>query len=350
MIALIGDVGGTKTILQLISLTQNINSKSAHVLHERKYFSSDYESFEQLVGVFLKCCNISNYPEVACIGVAGPVETTSYAQKSRLTKLLWEIDSTRLSRELGIKKVKVLNDFEAIAYGVLGLDESSKATIQKGTSINNKTKLVVGAGTGLGMCILFWNGKKYEAIPTEGGHIGFSPCNEEQDYIHHRLRECHGRNSVERMVSGPGLEKIYNILCEKHGIKNELAQYDNDQAAEISRLAHDQNDSLAVKALTIFTQCYGSFIGDAALSCLATGGVFIAGGIAPKIQWRLSQPDFVQSICAKGRMERILRKIPVSVVLNEKVGLIGAAMEALHLIDDGFFSRDKPSPTKHVYN
>jgi len=328
MIVLSADVGGTKTIIQLVIVELYFDSPRIHVIQEKYYASSDFASFTELIKDFLKGCNISQYPQAACISVAGPIEDTGISQKSKLTNLTWELDSIILSNELKIEKVKIINDFEAIAYGVGFLDESNLTTIQSGIPLNKKNRLVVGAGTGLGVCLLVWDGNKYKAVPTEGGHIGFSPSNDDQDYIHQALRKIFGRTSIERIVSGPGLENIYKSLCDKYVFESEFSEGEKDLAAAIAKLAFKQCDSMAAKALTLFIQCYGSFIGDTALSCFASGGVFMAGGIAPKILWRLTQPDFINSINSKGRMERIVKDIPIWVVLNQKVGLIGSTLVA----------------------
>jgi glucokinase len=204
----------------------------------------------------------------------------------------------------------LINDFQAVGYGIDGLGDADVVTLQTGVEQPEGPRVVIGAGTGLGEGLLVWNGDRYDIYPSEGGHVDFGPTDDIQLELYKHLRARFGRVTYERVVSGPGLENIYTFLRERDPsaesleLKNALSN--NDAAATISQFATEHNDALATQALEIFCNAYGAQAGNLALTCLPTGGVYIAGGIAPKIIQKLKTGTFMQAFRNKGRMQPLL--------------------------------------------
>lgn len=330
MRVLAGDIGGTKTILQIADIFPN----NFRVVHEQTYESRNYPEFLPLVKEFLKSATtrIDLILAAACFGVAGPVT----GREARTTNLPWRIDADQCARELKINNIALINDFQAIGYGIEALEAGDLIELQQGKEQRGAPRVVIGAGTGLGEGILIARNDRYEIFPSEGGHVDFGPTDELQLELLRFLRARHDRVTYERVVSGAGLESIYEFLCERSprgaspALKSQMGT--SDAAAAISQAALEQEDPLASQALDIFCSVYGAQAGNLALTCLAQGGVYIAGGIAPKIINKLKDGAFMRAFRSKGRMAPLMEAMPVRVIMNPKVGLIGAAMMAERLV------------------
>lgn len=329
MRVLAGDIGGTKTLLQIADIFPN----TFRVMFEKSYESRRYPDFLPLVKEFLKSATAHTdlILSSACFGVAGPVKE----REARTTNLPWRIDADACVRELKINNIALINDFQAVGYGIDGLEDKDFVSLQEGVEQPAGPRVVIGAGTGLGEGFLVWNGDRYDIFPSEGGHVDFGPTDDIQLELLNYLRARFGRVTYERVVSGPGLENIYAFLRERDPraespeLKNALSS--GEGPAAISRFAAEHNDGLATQALEIFCDVYGAQAGNLALTCLPTGGVYIAGGIAPKIIEKLKTGTFMHAFKNKGRMQPLLEALPVRVIVNPKVGLIGAALMAARI-------------------
>lgn len=322
-ILLAGDIGGTKTLLQLAETGGN-------VLAERRFDSPVYAGLNEIVAEFLRQ---SSAPAIAgaCFGVAGPVT----GGRASITNLPWRIDAAAISAQIGIPQVRLINDFQAVAYGIEALESHDLETLQAGEPQEHGVRAVIGAGTGLGEGFMVWQGECYEALPSEGSHADFAPADALQTELLRHLAARHGHVSYERLVSGPGLVNIFDFLRarERGEATPELraAMAAGDPAAAISRYALAGDDPLASRALDLFVRIYGAEAGNLALKVLARGGVYLAGGIAPQIIAKLKDGTLLHAFADKGRFAGLLRTIPVHVVLNPQVGLLGAARVAERL-------------------
>jgi glucokinase len=330
-VILAGDVGGTKTLVALYA--QEGDRRTPRF--ERSYRSSDYADFASLLARFRDeaAAALGARPRLtrACFGVAGPVE----GERVKVTNLPWEIDARALARAFDIERVSLVNDFAAAACGVEALGPSDLVTLQQGEPVPDAPRVVLGAGTGLGIAYTVAERAGYRVIPGEGGHVGFAPADEDQVALWRRVRAECGRVELEHILSGSGLARIYAFLRtagrhpESDAVARELAA--GDAAAAIARNAINRNDPLASAALDLFVACYGAAAGDQALAVAARGGVYVAGGIAPKILPRLAAGGFVAAFNAKGAFTELARKMPVRVVVDERIGLLGAALCASRL-------------------
>jgi glucokinase len=343
---LIGDVGGTKTLLRLVELGAD---HVAQNIYEQRFASARYGDFKDLLQEFLvnAASQLGHLPAIAraCFGIAGPVLHHSSRQTSQLTNLGWHLDSDRLAAELGIPKVSLINDFVAVGYGVLGLQPDDLYTLQIGQRNERSPIAVIGAGTGLGQGFLAWHGDRYEVYGTEGGHTDFAPRNQLEIELLQYLLKRHERVSVERVVSGMGIVAIYQFLRDSQGLIEDPAiaervrqwesgNIDSEAAAAIANAAMleppNQRDRLAVQTMQMFSAAYAAEIGNLALKTLPNGGLYIAGGIAAKIlpllqnQELIGDRSFLQIIKSKGRVSSVLEDLPIHIVLNPEVGLIGA--------------------------
>jgi glucokinase len=323
MTVLAGDVGGTKTLLALVER----DGTGIRLLHERRFGSAAYPGLAPIVAEFIAASAAT--VESACFGVPGAVA----AGECRTPNLPWVIRAVELAAASGIARVRLVNDFAAAALGVLALGPESLSTLQAGIPVEHGPRAVLGAGTGLGEALLVWDGRRYAVVPTEGGHADFAPQGDEQRAMQRHLEERHrGRVSVERVVSGPGLARIHEFLVA-HGtplppaVRDALAV--EDPAAVISRLGMSGADAGCAHALELFVAAYGAEAGNLALRSLPTGGLYVAGGVAPKIRPRIEDGAFMAAFRAKGRMTEMMATFPVHLVLEPKVGLLGAAVEAL---------------------
>jgi glucokinase len=327
---LCGDIGGTKTLLQRVAVQKD----SIKVLAEQRYPSADYSSFDDILAKFL--AHQEHHAIVAaCFGVAGPVEKHEDTQRASITNLPWQMDSDQLAERFALSRVALINDFEAVAHGIDALPGEDLISLQKGQPVAHGNRLVIGAGTGLGIAQMVWNGSEYLIIPTEGGHADFAPANSEQLGLSDYLIRTQGRCSVEFVVSGPGLVNIFSYIAEVNG-QSDSDQYQKimqaaDPAAAIANAADRGDSALASHSMELFVQAYGGQAGNFALACLPLGGVYVAGGIAAKISARLQEGEFIAAFNAKGKMAALMQNIPVKVVTNPAVGLIGSRVYAQRL-------------------
>ncbi len=328
MRVLAGDIGGTKTLLALVECDGN----HCTVLHKTRYPSADYTHLIPMITSFLGESG-EPAPERACFAVAGPVSILDKGQTAKLTNLLWKLDSADLSSKLNIEQVRLVNDFQSVGYGIDALHDQDLITLQKGNPQAMEPRVMIGAGTGLGQAVLFWHGDRYEAIPSEGGHTDFAPQDIDQIGLLSKLMGDLGHVSYERLVSGSGLARIYWHLQQRSNQPSppELKTLGIDVASAVSRMALQDKDPVAQQALNMFVAIYGAQAGNLALTVLARGGVYLAGGIAPKILPKLTDGSFIAAFNNKGRMANVNRSIPVYVIANPESGLLGAALLASRL-------------------
>lgn len=309
---LAGDIGGTKTLLALAG--------KDGIVFERRYPSHEWDDFPALLRAFLDDTGFSANIAAACFGVAGPVEDN----RAKVTYLPWVVDGKTLADTFGIARVAVVNDFVAASQGVAALQPGDLVKLQEGRPLERSPRLLIGAGTGLGVAALLPEGGGWRTVGGEGGHIGFSPADEEQLAVWRHLQQPGGRVTAENVISGPGLAAIYGSL-----IKVSPQDTAMDDPAAIAAAA--ATEPLAGKALDLFIAAYGAFAGDLALLFMARGGVYLGGGIAPKILPRLQQGGFVRAFRERGAHASLMPDFPIRVITNERLGLLGAlSIAAVH--------------------
>jgi len=316
---LAGDVGGTKTNLAIFTS----EGGKLHVVAEQSFLNHSYAGFEEIVKEFL--AGHDYIVTQACFGIAGPVK----AGRAKMPNLPWTIDSALLGAALYIDRVFLLNDLEATAYGIAVLQpENVMVLSEAGPQLGNIA--LIAAGTGLGEAILVWDGVTHRASASEGGHADFAPRDAEQIELLRYLIAKFGHVSYERLVSGPGLLNIYNFLKESGFAKepdwlSSRLSESADASAVITETALSAQSELSTHALELFVSIYGAEAGNLALKALATAGVYIGGGIAPKILPKLKDGTFVRAFRDKGRFSTLLESVPVRVILDPKTALRGAA-------------------------
>jgi glucokinase len=318
---LAGDVGGTKVHLALYDF---INGKLEYSRDER-YQAKDYSGLEEIVKVFLGAFTVT----AACFGVPGPVRDG----RLRLTNLPWTLDSRELAVSLGINHVFLINDLEANGYGVAELAPDQIYTLSEGDASQIGNRALIAAGTGLGEGLLIWNGHSHMPYPSEGGHADYAPRNEDEiDLLRFLKQKYNGRISQERVVSGPGLTNIYEFLREVRGIDEPVWLAERlaaeDPNAVITELALKAKSEICEKTMDIFVSAYGAEAGNLALKLLSVGGVYIGGGIAPRILEKLKDGRFMKAFTDKGRMSQLLINMPVRIILESRAALLGAAAYA----------------------
>lgn len=301
---LAGDIGGTKTLLALAG--------DDGIVFERRYPSREWGDFSSLLHAFLDEAGAGKIAS-ACFGVAGPVENN----RAKVTYLPWVIDGPSLGADFDIGRVAIVNDFVAASQGVAALRPDDLVTLQEGRPLPREPRLLIGAGTGLGVAALIHDGGGWRTVGGEGGHIGFSPAEEEQLAVWRHLHQSGGRVTAENVISGPGLAAIYESLQKVSPRNTAIA----DPAA-IAAAA--DSEPLAAQALDLFIAAYGAFAGDLALLFMARGGVYLGGGIAPKILPRLQQGGFVRAFGQRGAHAGLMADFPIRVVTEERLGLLGA--------------------------
>lgn len=319
---LAADVGGTKTAVGLFTPGERGPRRVRHAV----YPSQEARSFESIARRFLS--EGREKVHACAIGVAGPVVDG----KSSVVNLPWVVDRRRVARGLGIDHVTVLNDLEATAWGIPQLRPKQMVSLAPSVKPRPGNAAVIAAGTGLGMAILFWDGRSHRPSAGEGGHQGFAPRDDREAALLRHAAERFGRVSVERIVSGPGLSVILRFLAaERGGVPARLAQRmaAGDPNAAISEAGLHGDDAMAEEALDLFVSLYGAAAGDLALVARATAGVYVAGGMARKILPKLRSGAFLEAFRAKGRLAPFVSGIPVRVILEPQTALIGAAVCAL---------------------
>lgn len=294
-----GDVGGTKTLLRCVS-------DDGATVAERRFESGAYATFDALLREF--AAGLGGNVDSACFAVAGPV----FGGRAEVTNLGWSIETAALSHTFSIPRVSLINDFYAVALGVPLLGPEDVISLQRGERDPAAPVGILGAGTGLGEAILV----RGEVIPTEGGHQDFAPQDEEQTRLFLELHRRYGHVSWERVLSGMGLANIYGFLAGEERTP-----------AAIAELAAG-GDPRANHAFAIFIDLYGAEAGNMALRVLARGGVFLAGGIAAKNRHRFTDGRFLEAFLRKGRFRALMETIPVDLITNQEVGLLGALARA----------------------
>ena len=355
MKVLAGDIGGTKTLLQIADVTAN----HYQILYEQRFESQRYDDFTSLAQTFLASAPHTAVAAIedACIAVAGPVESTKAGQHAKVTNLPWHIEARTLTATLRLPRLLLINDFEAIGHAIDALGGEDLVVLQPGQCQPRAPRIIIGAGTGLGVAQMIWQAGRYHIIPSEGGHADFAPADEMQMALLRYMQNsfpprreaqvsvassilplatlahpCASRESearcrerphvsYDRILCGAGLVQIYAFLKERTGGGSPGAQ----DAAAISAAA--STDPAAQAALDMFVSIYGAQAGNLALFNLARGGVYVAGGMAPKILRHL-QGGFMPAFSNKGRMAGLMATLPVSVITHAKVGVMGAARAA----------------------
>ncbi len=319
MNVLAGDIGGTKVLLQI--------SRDGEVLLEQQYVSANYATFDALLTEFM--AQTKHTVNVACFGIAGPVD----GGVANVTNRPWQLNSDKLQQQFSIPDVILINDFQAAGYGITALPNQAIETLQTGDEHPQGVRALIGAGTGLGQAFMVWSGQYYRVLPTEGGHVGFAPTNDLQIELLRFMQLNAYRTTYEHLVSGRGLVSIFNFLRERNpGLLSQkivLAMETQDAAAVIARFALESSDTLANQTLDLFLEIYGAQVGNHALNTLPYGGLYIAGGIAPKLIERIKQGGFMAAFRDKAPMESLMLNFPVKVVMDPRVGLLGAQQVAL---------------------
>lgn len=325
-VVLAGDVGGTKTAVALFEDA----ASGLRVLREATFPSTEFKSLEAVVCRFLEGTSSAGIA-AACFGVAGPVVDG----RCVTTNLPWELDEQHLALAIGAPRVRLLNDLEATGYGVLALGPHELEPLQTGKARKGNMG-VIAAGTGLGEAIIVWDGARHHVVASEGGHVDFAPRNDLEIEFLRFLRNEFGHVSYERILSGPGLHNIYRFLRDSGGaaepqwLRDRLER--EDPGAVVSEVGLAGEHPLCARALEVFVSLYGAEAGNLALKVLAVGGVFVGGGIAPKIRATLAAGSFVAAFRDKGRYRDLLASIPVHLVLNPRTALLGAAHLARELL------------------
>ncbi len=322
---LAGDIGGTKTNLALYEIEDN----KLELQVQWQFASREFSSLSDVIIAFEK----ETFPlklEAACFGIAGPVING----RCRTTNLPWDISTEQLQKHLNIENIRLMNDLEATAYGMLYLKEDEFIDLNPTGRKVEGNRAVIAAGTGLGEAILYHDGSNYHPIGSEGGHCDFAPVTTQQDELLKWMRNRYpGHVSFERILSGPGIYMLYEFLNES-GFAPEPTSMIKipqgaDKSAMVSECALKERDPLCLETLRLFAEIYGAEAGNLALKSLSLGGVYIGGGIAPKILPILTNHYFMDGFASKGRFEELLRGMQVKIALNQETALLGAAHFAL---------------------
>jgi glucokinase len=319
---LAGDVGGTKVDLALYDFS---DGKLKYTRDER-YAAKEFHGLEEIVKLFLGAEKVTS----ACFGVPGPVRNG----RLRLTNLPWTLDSRELATGLGIQHVFLINDLEANGYGIAELTAEQIYTLSEGDASQIGNRALIAAGTGLGEGFLAWNGRMHVPYPSEGGHVDYAPRNEDEIELLRFLKQRYnGRISFERVVSGMGMTGIYEFLREVKGLEEpvwlaEKITEAHDPNSVITEMGLAAKSELCAKTLDMFASAYGAEAGNLALKVLSVGGLYVGGGIAPRILEKLKDGTFLKAFTDKGRLSQLLINMPVRVILESRAALMGAAAYA----------------------
>ena len=321
---LAGEIGATRTRLAAFETEGNKLQKVV----EKIYMSQEERNLPEIIVGFIRTEGIPVHN--ACFGVAGPVR----GGQSKISNLSWVIDAKELATLLKLKSVGLINDLEAFAYGIDALESKDFITLSEGSEDAEGNRAVISARTGLGVAGLFWDGNRHHPFACEGGHSNFAPSDNLEIELLQYLQKKYGRVSCERVLSGPGIKNIYDFLRDTRKFEEpdwlrEQLSHAQDAPALISQLALEDKAAICEQTLAIFVAIYGSQTGDCALNYMSTGGIFIGGSIAAKIVPKMKDPIFLRSFLAKGRMEPLLREMPVKIVINDDSGIMGAALYTL---------------------
>jgi glucokinase len=321
---LAGEIGATRTRLAAFETQGN----QLQCAVEKTYMSQQHDGLPGILAHFVKTEGLPVHS--ACFGVAGPVR----AGRSKISNLPWVIDAREIAQQLALNSVGLLNDLEAYAYGIDGLESKDFITLSEGAEGAEGNRAVISAKTGLGMAGLYWDGFRHHPFACEGGHADFAPRNDLQMELLAYLQKKYGRISCERILSGPGIKNIYDFLRDAHKAEEPdwlRAQISAapDPPALISQMALEGKSAICDQTLSIFVSVFGAETGNCALNFMSTGGIFIGGSIAAKIIRKMNDPVFLESFLDKGRMATILKDMPVKIVANDDSGMIGAARYTL---------------------
>lgn len=319
---LAGDVGGTKVHLALYDFTDG----KLNYTRDKQYPAKEHSGLEEIVRQFLAADQVT----AACFGVPGPVRDG----RLRLTNLPWTLDSRELAASLGIQHVFLINDLEANGYGIAELSAEQIFTLSEGDPGQMGNRALIAAGTGLGEGFLVWDGRTHTPYPSEGGHSDYAPRNEDEiDLLRFLKQKYNGRISFERVVSGMGLTGIYEFLREVRGMEEpvwlaERIAAVHDPNSVITEMALAAKSEICEKALDMFVSAYGAEAGNLALKVLSVGGLYVGGGIAPRILEKLKDGTFIKAFTDKGRLSQLLINMPVRIILESRAALMGAAAYA----------------------
>ena len=325
---LAGDIGGTKTILALFSSEKG----PMRPLHEVSYESSSYSGLDAIIEDFFSQAKTSAV--TACFGVAGPVREG----RAVITKLPWQPDIRLLQAAHGFSKTTLINDLVATGYALPHLEQSDLFVINRGIQTGEGALGIIAPGTGLGEVVFTWDGSQYLAVPSEGGHSDFGPSSETESQLLAFLKKRYGHVSYDRVCSGRGLPVIYDFykslgrMEEPDWLAEQLAAAE-DSAPVIVNAALDgkKQCKICTKTLELFISVLGAEAGNLALKGLTTGGMYLGGGIPPRVLPFLKNETFMKSFTSKGRLSYLLQDIPLKVILNPKAALVGAAAFGLGL-------------------
>jgi glucokinase len=319
---LAGDVGGTKVDLGLYDFVDGKLKQS----RDKVFKAKEYNGLETIVKEFLGEDKVT----AACFGVPGPVRDG----RLRLTNLPWTLDSRELAKNLDIQHVFLINDLEANGYGVAELAPEQIYTLSEGDASQTGNRALIAAGTGLGEGLLIWNGHMHVPYPSEGGHGDYAPRNEDEiDLLRFLKEKYNGRVSFERVVAGMGLTSIYEFLREVRGMEEpawltEKLAAAGDPNSVITEMALSAKSEICEKAMDMFVSAYGAEAGNLALKVLSVGGLYVGGGIAPRIIEKLKDGTFMKAFTDKGRLSQLLINMPVRVILEPRAAQMGAAAYA----------------------
>jgi len=317
---LAGDIGATRTRLAAFETEGN----RLQCVVEKIYMSQDHPGLPEILTQFIRSEGIPVHS--AAFGVAGPVRSG----RSKISNLPWVIDSRELAKQLKLNSVALLNDLEAYAYGIDALESKDFITLSEGSEDAEGNRAVISARTGLGVAGLYWDGFRHHPFPCEGGHADFAPRTDLHVELLAYLQKKYGRVSCERILSGPGIRNIYDFLRDTHKTDEpswlrEQMNAAPDPPALISQLALEGKAAICDLTMSTFVSIFGAETGNCALHYMTTGGIFVGGSIAAKNVAKMKDPAFMQSFLDKGRMEVLLKDMPVKIILNDDCGLIGAA-------------------------
>ena len=322
---LAGDVGGTKCNLALAEQYDG----GLVIRHQRRFVSRQYTRFSDVVAAFLAgagdaiASSAAGRIVAAGFGVAGPV----IGNRVNVTNLGWELDAGALARQIGTSSVLLLNDLEATAYGLPWLAPDDLFALNTGKPRLHAAKALIAAGTGLGESILHWDGDRYIVAPTEGGHCDFAPRTDQEIEFLRYMKKIEEPVSFEMILSGHGFQRLHEFLDA--GVRHPgFDDPEIDPAAEITRRALEGSCPICVRALDLWVALYGAEAGNLALKTLSLGGLFVAGGIAPKIMPKMSDGTFLRAFCRKSKFAALLADVPIHVVLRDEAPILGAAAEA----------------------
>lgn len=322
MQVLVGDIGGTKTVLAIAETDKGV----VRLRGDRRYASRDFGSLEDVVSRYLS--ETGEKCETAAFAVAGPVR----GGRSEITNLPWDLDVRHLEQTLDLRTARLLNDLEAVAWGIAALGPDDLEVLHPGDSNAVGNACVIAAGTGLGQAGMYWDGALHRPFATEGGHTDYAPRDDLELALLRSLQERYGHVSWERLVSGMGIANIYHFLLQWRGsatsdlLREAMAA--GDESAAIARAAADGSCPICAETMQLFMDFYGREAGNLALAHMALGGVYLAGGIAPKNLELLRRGPFLKAFFDKGRMEALMQQMPVKVVLEQRAPLFGAARSA----------------------